>query len=133
MGLHGERGQGMQAGIDICIDALDDRLVRHSLGSVLEDRQDLLLAFLAMRDIFGQFLLRSGNHLAVSWNNAHDIQVLDALERLEVIVQVALGWRRDDNRAMAGDQVACEEDALLLQPEAEMIEAMTWRVERAQG
>src|SRR5437899_2350139 len=65
-------------------------------------------------------------------DNTRDWELLQALERLQVYPHMPLR-RNDDDRSHACYDIAREEDAFALKPEAQMVEAVPGRMNGTQG
>src|SRR5579859_5014376 len=83
--------------------------------------QNLLFTFLAMCETSGKHLLRFGNCLSMRRNDLDTLKILDTFERMDIILQIAFWWKRDNARTTALNQITSKENMLLFQPEAEVI------------
>src|SRR5439155_21890933 len=135
MGLHGPGGYWMETWINICVNTLDQlwngcatREPRHpawgagNRGMIkgFQGRDHLLLALQTISNILRELCLRVGNIRTMSRHDLCDIYLLQALERVEILLHITLWWDNDDS-AHTCNQVTSKKYTLPLQQIAEVI------------
>src|SRR5687768_1254839 len=113
--------------------AIDLRYQRIGRGiAMAEGGQNLLLTLTAMLEICAQHVVGLVNRGTVRREQPQRPKRSHALERGQIVSQVALQVRRDVYRRSLDGEVAGEQHARLLVPEAEMVRCMPGRMHSLQ-
>ena len=120
-------GPFLQLGGCVGVDAVDD--VGDPERAVLQHLEDLPLTRPAMLQVLVDLRLGLVDDVAVAGRDARHPPLLELLERRDVLGHVAASSGVHDRERAVEDDVAGEQDALLLEQEADVVGRVTGRVD----